>query len=61
MTFTLQDLDITRKLHMGVLGGSVMCGALMSDCRFLAAHNVMDYSLLVCVCTEEVTRHCTCT
>lgn len=45
---------------MGVRGGSALCGALMADCRFLAAHNVMDYSLLVAVSPSPPQPHCTC-
>lgn len=56
-----KDLDITRKLHMGQ-HNAAMASALAADARFLARHNVMDYSLLLTVVKEEGAnqQHCTC-
>eukprot|EP01111_Echinosteliopsis_oligospora_P010396 TRINITY_DN3223_c0_g1_i1.p1 TRINITY_DN3223_c0_g1~~TRINITY_DN3223_c0_g1_i1.p1 ORF type:complete len:730 (-),score=223.28 TRINITY_DN3223_c0_g1_i1:92-2281(-) len=54
-TVVLKDLDLTRTLSVPVGDKNKVIAQAETDCRFLAKHQMMDYSLLIGVCREEVT------
>ena len=46
-SMTLKDLDLQRKVYIGAENKALFMEQLKKDVRFLASHNIMDYSLLL--------------
>jgi hypothetical protein len=53
----LKDLDVRRKVHMTDEVGRLFIETLTKDVAFLQSQNVMDYSLLLAVCPDNVPTH----